>query len=304
MGPDPFDTVEGQEAAVSLLRRAVAADRVAHAYAFVGPPGSGRKPAALAFAKALLGADAATAGRIDRGAHPDVALVVPTPPQRKEGAEGDGKGPLAIRIEAIREIERLAALRSARGAWKVFIVDEAERMTGSAPQALLKTLEEPPARTVIVLILTRVRGLPLTVLSRCQIVRFRPRPEPGVPALLPAGREELRERALGWLVTAPASSAARVLEAGQAIGRDRDEALALVEAYWLWYRDLLCAHAGAGHLVFGERARERGTDAAADPDRALEGLGACREAWYALQGNVSPRLTVETLLARLLGLAA
>jgi DNA polymerase-3 subunit delta' len=302
--PDPFQAVEGQAAAASLLRRSVAAGRVAHAYAFVGPPGSGRKATALAFAKALLAADPATADRIDRGVHPDVALVVPTPPQKKDGAEGDGKGPLAIRIDAIREIERLAALRSARGSFKVFIVDEAERMTGATPQALLKTLEEPPPGTVIVLILTRVRGLPPTVLSRCQVVRFRPRPSPGMPALLPAGREDARERALEWLRALPASAAATVLEAGHAVGRERAEAEALVEACWLWYRDCLCAQAGAGagRLVFGERALDRG--AAAPAERLFDGLGACREAWHALQGNVSPRLTVETLLARLSGLAA
>lgn len=301
---DPFRDVHGQEAAVALLRRSVAAGRVAHAYAFVGPPGSGRKAAALGLAKALLAADPTAAGRIDRGVHPDVAVIAPTPPARKEGAEGEGKGPLAIRIDVIREIERLAALRVARGAHKVFVVDEAERMTGAAPQAFLKTLEEPPPRTVIVLILTRVRGLPPTVLSRCRVVRFRPRAEPGVPALLPAGREEARERVLGWLEGARAAGARGVLEAGAGVGRERTEAEALVEACWLWYRDLLCARggAGAGLLVFGERARDGAR--ADEPERLLDGLVACREAWHALQGNVSPRLTVETMLARLAGLAA
>ena len=187
----PSPTISGQDEAVALLRRALAADRVAHAYAFVGPPGSGRKLAALAFAKALVAPSGrAAAARVERGAHPDVRLIQPTPP------ENNPKGPLALRIESVRALERLAALRPVEAPWKVFIVDEAERMTVATPQAFLKTLEEPPARTVIILILSQLRALPATVLSRCQIVRFRPRHADGTLALLPDGRDEARRRAL------------------------------------------------------------------------------------------------------------
>ena len=297
MGADPFRDVPDQDDAVGFLRRAVASGRIAHAYAFVGPAGSGMLAAALGLAKALHAGDAAAAGRIDRGVHPDVRVLAPTPPEKQP------KGPLAIRVDLVREVERLAALRSAAGAWKVFVIDEAEKMTGAAPQAFLKTLEEPPARTLIVLILTRLRGLPATVLSRCQVVRFRPRPEQGTIALLPPGRDEGRARTLGLLEGALRGEGG-VLAAGEEVGRERGAAEALVETCWLWYRDLLCAGAGvpAGGLVFGERAlAAAGATSAA---RALAGIGACREAWHALQGNVTPRLTVEVMLARLAGLAA
>src|SRR5262245_41929239 len=153
--PDPFAGIRDQPEAVELLRRAVAADRVAHAYAFVGPSGSGRKLTALAFAKALIAPGGGPAvSRIERGAHPDVRLIQPTPP------EGNPKGPLALRIENIRALERLAALRPAEASRKVFIVDEADRMTAATPQAFLKTLEEPPDRTVVILILSQLRALP------------------------------------------------------------------------------------------------------------------------------------------------
>jgi DNA polymerase III subunit delta' len=291
---DAFAGVRGQDEAVALLRRSVAAARVAHAYAFVGPAGSGRKLTALCFAKALVAAgDRAAAARVERGVHPDVRLIEPTPP------ESNPKGALALRIESIRALERLAALRPAEAPWKVFIVDGADRMTAATPQAFLKTLEEPPAHTVIVLILSQLRALPATVLSRCQIVRFRPALADGVQALLPDGRDEARRDALGVLAAAEAGGGLAILKAGEAVGRERQAAETLVESCALWYRDLLCRLAGADPrlMVFeaaAARPRER-----RPLDEVLAGLAACREAWQALQGNVSPRLTVEVLLSRL-----
>jgi DNA polymerase III subunit delta' len=296
---DAFGAIRDQDEAVALLRRAVMAGRVAHAYAFVGPSGVGRKLTALAFAKALVApSGGATAARVDRGAHPDVRLILPMPP------ENNPKGPLAVRIESIRVLERLAALRPAEAPWKVFIVDEAERMTAATPQAFLKTLEEPPDRTVIVLILSQLRVLPLTVLSRCQIVRFRPRQPEGTLALLPDGRDEARVRALGVLADAEAGGVDAILKAGEGVGRERQAAETLIEACWLWYRDRLCDEAGAGTRlrVFVEPAGRGLRDRSFD--EVLTGLGACREAWQALQGNVSPRLTVEVLLSRLRPAAA
>ena len=291
---DAFSTITGQGEAVALLRRALATDRVAHAYAFVGPPGSGRKSVAVAFAKALVApAGGPGAGRIERGAHPDVRMFQPTPP------ENNPKGPLALRIESVRALERLAALRPVEASWKVFIVDEADRMTVATPQAFLKTLEEPPDRTVIILILAQLRSLPATLLSRCQIVRFRPMIAEGTVALLPDGRDEARRRALEVLGSTEGGSASMILEAGNDVGRDRQAAELLVESCWLRYRDLLCAHAGAPleGRVFKD-IDERSARTRSLPE-LLAGLTACREAWHALTGNVSPRLTVEVLLNRL-----
>jgi len=275
------------------------ADRVAHAYAFVGPAGSGRKSAAVAFAKALVAPTGGPAGdRIERGAHPDVRMFQPTPP------ENNPKGPLALRIESVRALERLAALRPVEASWKVFIVDEADRMTVATPQAFLKTLEEPPDRTVIILILAQLRSLPATLLSRCQIVRFRPMIAEGTVALLPDGRDEARRRALEVLAATEEGSADKILEAGNDVGRDRQAAEILVESCWLRYRDLLCAHVGAPReaRVFTD-VDERSVRPRSLTE-LLAGLTACREAWYALTGNVSPRLTVEVLLSRLVRQAA
>jgi DNA polymerase-3 subunit delta' len=290
--PAVLDAIDGQDEAVALLRRALEGGRVAHAWAFIGPHGAGRRTSALAFAKALVApSGGAAASRVDRGLHPDVHLLGPTPPA------SNPKGTPAIRVENIRELERLASLKPAEAPWKVFIVDEAESMTGAAPQAFLKTLEEPPARTVIILVLSQARALPATVLSRCQIVRFRPRAAEGAVALLPGGAGEDRERALGWLAQAQTGGVEAVLRIGEAVGRDREAALAAVETCWLWYRDLLCSQGGAESrlAVFTGTAKASGRSL----DEVVAGLSACREAWQAIQGNVSPRLTVEVLLSRL-----
>jgi DNA polymerase III subunit delta' len=287
-----LEAIEGQAEAVELLRRALESGRIAHAWAFIGPAGSGRKTTALAFARALVApSGGAAAGRVDRGIHPDVHLLGSVPPA------SNPKGTPAIRIENIRELGRLAALKPAEAPWKVFIVDEAETMTGAAPQAFLKTLEEPPARTVIVLVLPHARALPATVLSRCQIVRFRPRAVEGALALLPGGAGKDRARALGWLAQAQERGVEAVLQIGESVGRDRDTALAAIETCWLWYRDLLCAHGGADARLAVFAGKADGSQVSLD--EVLAALEACREAWQAIQGSVSPRLTVEVLLSRL-----
>ncbi len=255
-----------------LLERALTGGRVAHAYAFVGPPGSGRRHSARAFAQALLGSD--------RADHPDLHLITPTPPEDRP------KGPTAIRIGEIRALERAASLRPALARWKVFILEDADRMTGEAPQAFLKTLEEPPAGTVIILILSRPGAVPATVLSRCQIVRFR------LPA---AGRAEVDLAAIHRIVQeVRGEGIAAVFRHAQAVDRDRMRAEALVDTVTAWYRERLLALAG---VSAGEEAAR---DAARMGDaEILAGLAHCREARRALGVNVSPRLTLETVLLRL-----
>ena len=255
-----------------LLAQALASGRVAHAYAFVGPPGSGRKAAAVEFARVLLGAASS--------AHPDLHVLAPSPPADRP------KGPRAIRIDDIRALERAAALRPVRGPSKVFIVEDADRMTGESPEAFLKTLEEPPPGTVIILILSRARAVPATVLSRCQIVRFQPAPAPAAAEDRALVRAAFRDVA--------ADGAEALFRHAQTVDRDRPRAEALVEAIWLWYRDLL--RAKAGWAPDADVAREAQGLA---QDEILAGLALCREAWRALGVNVSPRLTLEVVLSRL-----
>jgi len=273
-----LERILDQPLAVDLLRRALASDRVAHAYAFVGPAGAGRMSTALAFAAELLGSPSRQ--------HPDLHVIVPTPP------ETNSRGARAIRIGAIRALERQASLRPVMARHKVFVLDEAERMTGEAPQAFLKTLEEPPAATVIILILPRARAVPATVLSRCQVVRFAPRDDAGAATARAQARELLAEvRAQG--VDALFRRTDRL---------EREKAEALVDAYWLFCRDLLLAKSEAPAALFidGDHAAELAREAEGwTVDQILAAVDLCRQAREALLRNVAPRLTLEVVLSRL-----
>jgi DNA polymerase III delta prime subunit len=281
-----LDEIAEQPRAVEQLRRALEGKRVAHAYAFVGPTGSGRFTTSLAFASELLGADLA------RG-HPDLHVVTPTPP------ESNPKGARAIRIGAIRELERRASLRPALAARRVLILDEADRMTDDAPQAFLKFLEEPPPATVVILVLSRARAVPATVISRCQIVLFRPR------RVAAAGAERVAEAAV-WIEETRTQGVTALFKRSERVDRERAETL--IDGCWLFCRDVLLARAGAPAALLTDPAR---ADALAEEaarwsdDTALyRAIEACREARLALINNVTPRLTVDTLLARVARRAA
>jgi DNA polymerase-3 subunit delta' len=288
-----LDAIVDQPRAVEQLRRALAGGRVAHAYAFVGPAGSGRFTTALAFAAALLcerggcgtcRACAAVAAR----QHPDLHVVAPTPP------ESNPRGARAIRIGAVRELERQASLRPVMARRRMLILDEAERMTGESPQAFLKFLEEPPPETVVVLILPRARAVPATVISRCQLVRFRARGAAAVAAGVAEAAALLEEvRAQG----APA-----LFKRTERVDRERAEAL--VDGCWRLCRDLVLLRAGAPArlLVDPGTAEALAAEAARWTDEGLSAaIEMCREAHLALAGNVTPRLTVDVMVSRLAG---
>jgi DNA polymerase III gamma/tau subunit len=288
-----LEAIVDQPRAVEQLTRALASDRVAHAYAFVGPAGSGRFATALAVAGALLcerggcgacRACTATAAR----QHPDLHVLVPTPP------ESNPKGARAIRIGAVRELERQASLRPALARRRVLVLDEAERMTGESPQAFLKFLEEPPPETIVILILPRARAVPATVISRCQIVRFRARGEATTAAAVAEAAVVLAE--------AREQGAPAVFKRTERVDRERAEGL--IDGCWLLCRDLLLLRAGAAPALLSDAARAETLAAEATQwtdDGLYAAIEACRDAHVALAGNVTPRLTVDVMLGRLAG---
>lgn len=290
-----LDAVADQPRAIEQLTRALASDRVAHAYAFVGPAGSGRFTTALAFAAALLcdrtganNCECRACRLVESRQHPDLHVVVPTPP------DSNPKGARAIRIGAVRELERQATLRPAMARRRVLVLDEAERMTGESPQAFLKFLEEPPPETVVILILPRTRAVPATVISRCQLVRFRPRGEAVTAALVAEAATVLDE--------AREQGAPAIFKRTERVDRERAEAL--IDGCWLYCRDLMLLRAGAapGLLTDSSRAETLAAEAMQWTDEGLyAAIEACREAHLALVGNVTPRLTVDVMLGRLAG---
>lgn len=316
-----FSVVVGQEGAKEVLGRTLASERVAHGYCFLGPSGVGRKLTALAFAQALncLAEEGRPCGaclacrKIATGNHPDVRVIVP-----------DG---LTLKIEQARELEREVSYRPLEGRFKVYVLDDAERMTLPTANALLKTLEEPPPQVVLILICRNPRLLPLTVLSRCQIVRFRPLAEEefvvalgqrGVAigearllARICQGRLGLAMEGEGGQVIEQRNQALDLLrgvrEKGvealfvgvEPMGRDRPRAELILEAWRLWYRDLLWLKAGApeGGVVNSDCLPElRRQVAVYSMEQILQDMETLREIWQALQSNLSPRLGLEVAL--------
>ncbi len=171
----------GQEGAIKILEGSILNRKVASAYLFQGPSGTGKYFTALNFAKALNckrrsgregfppGEDGAAADacdgcpscrRIEAGIHPDVAFVRPE------------KG--VIKIEEIRKLEEALSLCPYEGGYKAAIVDDAHLMNDKAANAFLKCLEEPPAGSVIVLASSNPERLPDTIRSRCLALKFKP----------------------------------------------------------------------------------------------------------------------------------
>jgi DNA polymerase III subunit gamma/tau len=166
--PQVFEAVVGQDAITRTLKNALASGRIAHAYLFAGPRGVGKTTTARLLARALLCPERA-------GSEPCGACVA-----CREAQSGATVDIVEIDAASNRGIDEIRALREnvkyapSRGRFKVYIVDEVHQLTAHAFDALLKTLEEPPAHVVFVLATTDPRDIPPTVLSRVQRFDFRP----------------------------------------------------------------------------------------------------------------------------------
>lgn len=163
-----WEKVQGQPGAVDLLRRTITQNRVVSGYLFTGPEGVGKDLAASVFARALNCrvepgegcGECPECRAIARGVHPDLHRLSPSSRSRQ------------IVIEQVRRM-RASVYQSARGDnWKIFLIDEADRMNSAAQNAFLKTLEEPPPKTVLILITSQPGILLPTIRSRCQSVTF------------------------------------------------------------------------------------------------------------------------------------
>ena len=161
--PSIWDMVVGHDEAVAVLKEVVAGGRVTHAWLFTGPPGIGKLHTARVFAAALncpAGGDGTcdSCRRILRGVHPDVHLIVP---------EGDN-----LLVEDVRAVREEASRTHYEAPTAVFILDEADRLTEAAANALLKVLEEPPPGVVFVLVARSAEALVDTVPSRARTLPF------------------------------------------------------------------------------------------------------------------------------------
>lgn len=217
----PFADIIGHERAKSMLRASSLNDRIAHAYLFHGEDGIGKRLTAFRFVQSLNceaasgaeGPEACGACRscrqIDARSFPDLLVIEP---------DRDRVVP-QIKIEQIREVEHHIVYRPLIGSRKICLIDDADRMTLAAANALLKTLEEPPAHSLFLLISSRPSALPATVRSRCQLLRFAPPARTQVEAALILKRELPPEDARFLAMT----TGARI---GHALGTDLTQARA------------------------------------------------------------------------------
>ena len=196
--------IVGQQKAISYLQKLVTQNRVPGALLFSGPDGVGKRKTALEFAKALNCEDffarsngeacgaCASCQAIDKGTHPDVTLVDFVYQARlsvkanadEEDLEKEIEKQQHLSVDTVRNVAAKSQQKAVGPGWKVLIIDKAETMQAAAANALLKFIEEPPAKTVWVLITAKRATMLPTILSRCQPVLFAPLSETNVAQLL------------------------------------------------------------------------------------------------------------------------
>lgn len=165
-----FDMIVGQQKPIKLLKNLIKFNRVGHAYLFTGTEGVGKKITAIAFSKAINCPNLAenlnpcnhcsSCLKIEKGTHPDFQIISPTES--------------SITIEQIRGIKEVVYWQPLENRKKIFLIDEAHKMTVQASNSLLKILEEPPPFVLFVLLSDKPENILPTIISRCQKIPFHP----------------------------------------------------------------------------------------------------------------------------------
>jgi DNA polymerase-3 subunit delta' len=319
----------GHDWARDLLGRAAQRGRLGHAYLFGGPPSIGKTALALYLARLLVctGAAPRPCGacraclHVARGGHPDVTVI-----ERQEDRKD-------ITIEQVRLLQESLTLAPYEGRHKLVCLSGVDDLNDAAASALLKTLEEPPPHTTLVLAAADPGGLPSTIRSRCQQITLQPVPVPTIAAGLETEYqvESARARELSVLARGRPGWAVRALAAPDLVSHERTalESVAslatsgpftrlLALDSWLgkgtflesrerglhflsllegWWRDaLLVAYSAQAPNLRDHLVGEVG-QIACSPTDIVAFLARVQETVARLDGNATPRLTLEVLLA-------
>lgn len=329
---DNWDLI-GHEWAVDLLRRQVARGEARHAYLFTGPPGLGRRTLAFRFARAFNCPTPRAAGEpcgacrdcrmFDAMKHPDLLVV-------QAEREGD-----VLKVDQVREARKLLMLTPVQARHRMALFLRFHEANESAANALLKILEEPPPRAVLLLTADHAEQLPETIVSRCEVLRLRPLPvaqveqfllarghpaetarllahisdgRPGYALRLAADPEALAERSArldDLLRLLGASRVERFAYADALAKETKDkevkdkEALRRALLIWLsFWRDVLLRASGAT-VELTNVDRQAAIDSQAGRlslEQARQRVAAHRHALEQLDANVNARLLTEALL--------
>jgi DNA polymerase-3 subunit delta' len=324
--------IRGQSGAVARLDALLQSERLPHALLFEGPDGVGKMRAAQLLAQILLCADpprpSAACGRcgpcqkLQAGTHADFTVVTT-----------DARH---IKIDEIREAERALRLRALEGPRKVVLFEDVHRVTVGGQNALLKTLEEPPTATHLILTTSRVRWLVPTIVSRCQRVAFGPIPEDDLVAILRddeglddgaarlvaalahgslgrarasdvdtlVDRRNLVARLDAQLDPGSQSSVTLAMQAAQDLAADRAELAATLDLWVVWLRDQLIRAAGVEQPVASaDRISDLDTGALRGRAEVLHRARAVLEARRQLDlpYNLNAQLVAEQLCLALSG---
>ncbi len=261
-----FESIVGHQKPITLLRSMLKSSLIPHAFLFSGNEGIGKRMVALSFVKSLNCRDEGddccdvcrSCSKIDGMIHPDVVLVEP----EKN----------VIKIDQIRTIQQDIAFQPLEGRKKAVLIDQAERMNASAANCLLKTLEEPPEDTVLILIAGGSADMLPTILSRCQRLPFSPlgrkdlvevlcslgsdtaEAEQVAPyadgsvgkagLLLESGFLQRRADIAGVFQSTDAATVDSLLGLAQQMSADAASIDLMLEFLLAWYRDVLLAREG------------------------------------------------------------
>ena len=335
--------VQAQRHAVEALSAALGRKQVHHAWLFHGPDGVGKELAATGFAQALVCLEKPYVGcsvcsactRVARRNHPDVTWVMPEAEQVERGVAGrsdfTNTPSRDIRIEQVRQLQERLSFRALEAPHKVALFVTAHAMNPPAQNALLKTLEEPPRDTILVLISSAPDKLLPTIRSRCAKAAFGPLPLEFIAAKVKAAAKKGMDDGLARQIAAMAAgSLSRALALNpksleqrretieafeklspddasgwialaEVMGEDRATAEAAIDVLQIWFRDVGLAQVGAEGLVNADLA-QLATQATGrvSPARLQRRAGLLEEAKNAItQRNGSVRLQLERMFVEM-----
>jgi len=290
----PLEDAAGRRQSEAFLKNIRETGKISQAYIFAGPDGSGKKSAAINFAKALNCADAGkvpcgiclSCRKIDSGNFPSLFLI------RSSGASRSIR---SIKIEDVRGIKKELSLKPYEGLFRVFIIENADVMTQESQNALLKMLEEPPSKTVFILITSYIHRLLVTIRSRAQTLVFKPDAASGIQE---KRKNEVIENIKNWNIAG--------LRADRASNSGRARLKEDLQIILSWFRDLYVAEAGyRGDIFFNNDRRNEILKAPKLPPEKLEALMNRLVTLNSyVEANVNQKLIRDALLDELAGMKA